>query len=206
MPRRRRNRLGEGALARVVVQEILFLKIVRDVHVGTPIHVQVTHHQTQSKAVDAAEDSGFRAHVLEVPAIVPKQPTSGAGVAHVAPRCIADREFSVRRVAEQEHVQVAIAVVVEKRRLRRVADVRQPILLGTIGEGAVAVIDVQHVTTVHGEITHRRHVDIQLPVAIHIGHRHAGFPARRTRDARLLRHILEVKVAAIQIQLVGPNI
>ena len=75
-----------------------------------------------------------------------------------------------------------------------------------IGERAVTVVHVQHIATVHRQITHRRHVDINEPVAIHVGHGHAGLPPFRPANVRAVGDILERVVALVQIQRVPAKI
>ena len=77
---------------------------------------------------------------------------------------------------EQVHVEIAIAVIVEEKRLGRVTFVLESVLPGAIAEGAIAVIDVQHVASVHGEVVNAADVDVDVTIAIDVGHRHAGFP------------------------------
>src|SRR5256886_1207519 len=98
-------------------------------------------------------------------------------MARLALRVGARPALGVGGVVEEVHVQVAVAVVVEKHGLGGVAGEVESILLGAVGEGAVAVVDVQDVVAVHREIAHGGDVDVQAPVAVDVGHGDAGLPA-----------------------------
>ena len=124
----------------------------------------------------------------------------------VALRLLARRALGVRRVVEQVHVQVAVAVVVEEGGLGRVAGVLEPELLRAVGERAVAVVDVQDVAAVHREVAHARDVDVEMAVAVHVGHRDAGRPPAGPRHARALGDVLEPVVPLVQVEPVGPEV
>src|SRR2546430_9450611 len=89
-------------------------------------------------------------------------------MARLALRGGARPALGVGGVVEEVHVQVAAAVVVEKHGLGGVAGEVESILLGAVGEGAVAVVDVQDVVAVHREMTHGGDVDVQAPVAVDV--------------------------------------
>jgi hypothetical protein len=109
-------------------------------------------------------------------------------------------------VVEQIHVEVAVSVVVEERGLRRVSRVLEPVFRGAVGEGTITVVDVEDVAAVHGEVVHRRHVDVEPPIAIDVGHGDAARPARRAGYPCALGDVLELVVALVEIQPVGTEI
>src|SRR5207244_12455964 len=87
-------------------------------------------------------------------------------MARLALRVGARPAFGVGGVVEEVHVQVAVAVVVEKHGLGGVAGEVEAILLGAVGEGAVGAVAVQDVVAVHGEIGHGGDVGVREPVAV----------------------------------------
>ena len=117
-----------------------------------------------------------------------------------------DRALGMRAVVEQIHVEIAVRVVVEEHGLGRIAGVLETVLPGAIGEGAVAVVDVEHVAPVHREVFDARHVDVDAPIAVDVRHRDAGLPAIRVGDARLVGDILELIVPLVPIELVGTKV
>src|SRR5438552_5171378 len=206
MPSRLGDRLGERAVAVVHVEIIIALEIVGDVDVGAAIVVEVARDHAESVAVDAVVEAGCVGNVGKVIAVIPEQTVACARGPGAALSLRLDGSLRVRRVIEQIHVEVAVSVVVEEQRLCRVADVLQSEFFGAVGEGAVAVIDVEDVATVHSEVVDARYVDVDLPVAIDVGHRDAGFPADRIGDAGLVGDVLELIVALIAIELVRAEV
>ena len=109
-------------------------------------------------------------------------------------------------MVQQVHVQVAIAIVIEEERLRRITDVLQTILLRSVGEGAVAVVDVEHVVPVHCGIVDTGNVDVDLSVPVDVGHRDAGLPPVRIGDVGAVGDVLELVVPFVAIELVWPDV
>ena len=206
VPHRRGADLRKRAIAVVVVQKIVFLKVVRDVQVGAAIAIEVARHHTEPIAEGAAVDAGRGAHVHEVAMVVAIQPVARAGIARGARRRCARAVLRVHRVIEQVHVEVAVAVVIEEQRLCGVALELQSILRRPIGEGAVAIVDIQHIAAVNPQVAHPAHEDVHVAVAVHVGHRDTSLPARRIGDARAHRDVLELIVSLVQVQMVGPEI
>ena len=58
----------------------------------------------------------------------------------------------------------------------------------------------------HAEVVDAGDVDVELPVAIDIGHRDAGLPALRRRRRPPVGDVLELIVALIAIELVGAEV
>ena len=108
----------------------------------------------------------------------------------------------MRRVVEQEHVEIAVAVVVEEQRLCRISDVIESVLLRAIGERAVTVVDVQHVPSVHGEVIDGGDINVDVTVPVHVRHRNAGFPANGIRHAGVIGDILESIIAPVQVKAI----
>ena len=109
-------------------------------------------------------------------------------------------------VIEEVHIQIPVTVVVEEHSLRRKAGMDETILFGPVGEGAVAVVDVEDVPSVHVEVVDTRDIDVELSVAIHIGHRDARLPSLRVGDASLVGDVLELIVALVAIELVRADV
>ena len=118
-------------------------------------------------------------------------------------------------VVDQKHIQVAIAVVVEKAGLGRERTRRvEAVLGGAFGKrGYVArltlVVDKQLVSprrrVVQGRVAH---VNIEPAIGIDVGHGHAGFPvARPSGYARCFGHVLELQWrfgrVSVDVQFVG---
>ena len=82
----------------------------------------------------------------------------------------------------------------------------EPVFRGSVGEGAVAVIYVQHIPTAQCEMGDRRDVDVEVPVAIDVGHRDAGRPALHLSHTGPLRDVLEPEIALVAIEPVGTEI
>ena len=200
------DRLGEGAVAVVEVEEIVLLKVVRDVQIGAAIEVQIARDDAQAESFDAAVDARLLAHIHEVAAVVSEEAISRPRRALGAGRPPTDGPLGVGRVVQEIHVQVAVAVVVEEEGLGGSADVVEPVFLRAVGEGPVAVVDVEHIVPVHREIADGGHVDVDPPVPVDIGHRDAGLPALGIRHARLLGHVLEPVVPLVQVKPIGPPV
>ena len=109
-------------------------------------------------------------------------------------------------MVQEKHVQVAVSVIVEEGGLGRIAYMLESVFRGSVGEGAVAVIDVEHIPAVQREVGDGRNVDVEMSVAIHVGHRDAGRPARRVAHTGPLRDVLEPEIAGVPIQPVGPEV
>ena len=139
-------------------------------------------------------------------AVVSKEPITCAWARCAPLRLVLDRALGVGRVIEQVHVQIAIAVVIEEERLRRVSDVLEPVLFGAIGESAVAVVDVEDVASVLAQVVDAGNVDVDLPVAVDIRHGDARLPAYRIRQARPLGDVLELVVAFVSIEPVRTEV
>src|ERR1043166_2100887 len=82
-------------------------------------------------------------------AVVPEQLVAAERVALLALVPDGDGRDGARRVADQKHVEIAVAVIVEERGLRRIAGVGESVLRGHLPESRHAVlhalIDVQGV-------------------------------------------------------------
>ena len=204
--RRLRYRLGKSPVAVVDIEVVVPLEIVCDVNVRASIVVEIAGDDTESVAVDSVVQAGRIGDVGEVIAIVPEQAIARARVLRAALRLRLDRALGVRRVIEQVHVEITVPVVIEEQRLRRIADVLQSVLLGAIGEGPIAVIDVEHVVPVHREVVDTRDVDVDLPISVDVRHRDARLPAIRISDARFVGDVLELIVPLIAIELVGAEV
>src|SRR5205807_3970502 len=124
------------------------------------------------------------------------------GVQTCALRCA----LGVRGVRQQVHVQIAVAVIVEEQGLGGESGEVETVLLGSIGEGAVAVVDVEHVVPVQRRKVDGGDVDINVTVAVDVGHRDAGLPGPRVGDTGPLGDVHEPVVALVQVEPVGAEV
>ena len=67
---RLRDRFGEGAVAVVEIQKIVFGKVIGDVDVGAAVEIEVAHDHAETETFYATIDAGGGADVHEVPAVV----------------------------------------------------------------------------------------------------------------------------------------
>ena len=65
------DRLGERSVAVVVVEEVVFLKIVGDVEVGAAVPVQIARDHAQAVSRGASVEAGALTHVHKVAPVVP---------------------------------------------------------------------------------------------------------------------------------------
>ena len=206
VPQRRGAGLGKRAVTVVDVEKVVLLEVIGDVQVGAAIEVHVARDHAQAVPLDAPVDVGLGAHIHEMAPVVAEQPVAGPRMAWLALRVRALPALGVGGVVEEVHVQVAVAVVVEKHGLGGVAGEVESILLGAVGEGAVAVVDVQDVVAVHREMTHGGDVDVQAPVAVDVGHGDAGLPAIGICHAGALGDVLEPVVPQVPVQPIGTHV
>ena len=204
--RRRGNCFGERAIAIVVIQEIVFLKVIGHVQINAAVAVEVACDHTKPKPFDAAKDAGLCTDVDIVAAIVAIHATTTQPTPDIAFERRANRALGVRRMTQQKQIEIAVVVVVEKRCLRRIANVIESRLPAAVGERAIAVVHVQHIATVHRQITHRRHINVDESIAIHVGHRHTRLPSFGPANFRAVGDILERVVPFVQIQRVPTNV
>ena len=206
MPRHLGDRLGERPVAVVDVQVVVALEIVGDVEIGAAVTIEIAGDDAESEAIYSVVDPGGVGDVGEVVAVVAEQSVAGArtAIARLRPRL--DSALGVRRVVEQVHVEVAVTVVVEEERLGRVSNVLEPVLPGAIGEGSVAVVDVEDIATVLAKVVDAGDVDVDQPVAVDVGHGDAGLPTYGIRHPCFFGDVLEAVVPKIAIELVGTEV
>ena len=200
------QRLGEGAVAVIDVQIVVALKIVGDVDVRATVHVEIADDDAEAIPIDSVVQSRPIRDIGEMTAVVSEQPVARARAARARLSLCLDRPLAMRRVIQQVHVQIAITVVVEEDCLGRISDVLESILLRSVGESAVAVVDVEHVVAVHGEVVDGGNVDVDLPVSVDVGHGDAGFPPVGISDARLPGDVLELIIPFIPIKPVRTDV
>ncbi|MEY3367557.1 MAG: hypothetical protein RI973_712 [Bacteroidota bacterium] len=104
-------------------------------------------------------------------------------------------------VGEQVNVQVAVAVIVEKRSLGAVAGIGQAHFGRFVGEGAVAVVDVKCVGALGLFVgAGEAEIDVQPAIAVDVHHGDAGGPFALGVDAGLPGGVFELKVAAVEVE------
>ncbi len=95
-------------------------------------------------------------------------------------------------------------VIVEKSSLRGKALKGEPIRFRFVGEGQIAVVDEDLVRAIELLVTsHSAHEDVEIAVAVDIGHGYACRPVSGACDAGPFRDVFKSKVALVQVQFVG---
>ena len=193
----------------VDVQIVALEEIVRDIDVRPPVAIYVAHHHSKTERDLAAEDAGLLAHVREMAvAIVVEQLVAAELVANIADVPEPEAADRAEGVVDEEHVQIPVAVVVEEGRLGRVPFVREPVLARHLLEGRNAIlvqplVDVQLVrAALARDVAGVADVDVEQPVAVHVGEGDSGGPESLAADPRFIGHVLELEVALVQVELV----
>src|SRR5256712_12882291 len=65
------DRFGERAVAVVIVEKVVFLKVVGDVQVGAAVPVQIARDHAEAVPRGAAAEAGVAAHVYKMASVVP---------------------------------------------------------------------------------------------------------------------------------------
>src|SRR3982751_6100046 len=140
-------RLRESAVAVVDVEVVITLKIVGDIEIGTTIVIEITRDDAQPVSVDSVMQSGSIGDVGKMAAVVPKQLITDSLPLSRIPHPTSRRSppahrlpLLMRRVIEQVHIQIAVAIVIEEQRLGGVAGVVDTHLLRAIGQCAIPII------------------------------------------------------------------
>ena len=196
--------VGEGAVALVDVEIVALEKVVGDVDVGPAVAVQVADADAETQTDLAPVDAGRGAHVHEMPAVVAIQPIAAERVADGARVFQIEARDRPRRVVDHEQVEIAVAVVVEEHGLRGVAGIGHAVRRGLFYEGGNAVgveplIDVQLVGPELWVEAGVADVDVEQPVAVHVGEGDAGGPAPAVQPG-LGGDVAEAKLAFVQVQ------
>src|SRR5438876_993113 len=89
------DRLGERAVAIVVVEKVVFLKIVGDVQVEATVPVQVARHDAEAVPRRAAAEASVVAHVDKMASVVPVEAVTHPRAAGRGPRERAGRALGV---------------------------------------------------------------------------------------------------------------
>jgi len=110
-------------------------------------------------------------------------------------------------VIDEEHIEVAVLIIIEKCCLGGVSFVGQPVFRSFFGKAEIAVIDEEQVPS-PGRIPVRRAADINIhfAVAVDIHHGRAGAPAFLRGNAALLRDVFKPGIAFIEEETVVHHI
>ena len=111
------DRLGERPVAVVVVEKVVFLKVIGDVQVGTAVAVQVARDHAETVPRGAALEAGVVAHVDKMAPVVPVETVARSRAARRRLRAGAGCPLGVGRMGQQVHIEVAVAVVIEEQGL-----------------------------------------------------------------------------------------
>jgi len=209
----------EGAVVLVDIEIIPFEEIVGDIDIGPAVAIDIANHHTESEADEAAMDAGFFGHFGKMAVAVVAEEVVAAAFERVGDRpgrCLQVAFIGIiqgvdgnRAVVDEEAVQVAVAVIIEEGGLGGITRIGQSVLCGGIDEGIVVAVDEELVFS-EGAVVHMSRVadiDVEPAVAVDIGHYDTGAPLLFTsRESCLFRYILELKIAFIEIELVGAHI
>ena len=142
-----------------------------------------------------------------MPAVVAVQPVAAERVAHGAGVLERHARDGAGRIVHDEQVQVAVAVVVEEHRLGRVSRVRDAVGGRHLDEGRhpvriQALIDPELVGAERSRhFAGLAHVDVESPVAVHVGQRDACGPRPvLVPQARLSSDVPKVELPLVQVQ------
>ena len=138
-----------------------------------------------------------------MPLIVPVQFVSCHGVTLTAQFSHIEITVLGNRVVEQEHIEVAIPVVVKEGRHGRLCGIIQAISGGLFFKGVVSLVDKQQVLSVLCIIfSGTAHIDIEPAIVVHVGHHSSGAPSGRGQSC-FGSNILKIPVSLIDIQAVA---
>ncbi len=193
--------LAERSIAVVVKQEVIH-DIVGDENISETVAVVVGKRHTQSVTFERG-NSGLDAHILKraVTAIVIEDVADGGKLTrraialNVATAGLAALEVPVQ-IANDEQVELAVVIVVEKSRRLRPAASRHSSLRRHISERAVAVVVVEDVVPVAGY----EYVGITVVVVVANGHPHSIIPVAGIGKAGLLGHVGKGAVGVLAIE------
>src|SRR5260370_21598731 len=104
-----------------MVEEVVFLEVIRDVYVHAAVAVDISRDDAEAIAKNAPVNSRRFADVHEMAAVVPIEPRPGPWVSLGAGGCRSGAALGMERAVEHKQVQVPIAVVFEAHRLGRIA-------------------------------------------------------------------------------------
>ncbi len=197
--------LFEGPVTPVAEHEVR-VEVVGDVYVGESVAVEVRRDDAEAAARKAGEPGGLR-RVLE-PGVAESE-VEDVVLPGVHPRLTVEPERAARTEAHVRvglgllhvvhHVEVedAVEIGVEKGAPRAPPRIVDAGRRGDLVERAVAAVSEQAVRSVS------RHVEIVVPVAVHVGGDDAHSPALSVRESGHLGHVLESEIAEISVEVIG---
>jgi hypothetical protein len=103
-------------------------------------------------------------------------------------------------------------VVIEERRLRGVAFVRETVLCGHLFEGRHTVlveslVDVQLVrATLARDIAGVADVDVEQAIAVHVGHGHSRGPVSFAAHPGFIGDVLELEMAFVEVEFISVQV
>jgi hypothetical protein len=106
-------------------------------------------------------------------------------------------------VIDEEHIQVAVVVIIEENRLGVEARDVQSILMGLFRKGEIAIVDKKLVAAMEALVgAYFGYIDIQEPVAVDIGYGYAGLPVAFALYTGFFRDILKPEIPLVEIKFV----
>ena len=139
--------------------------------------------------------------------IVAIQFVPAGAVSFVANIFVAQGGYGAKGVVQHVGIQVAVQVVVEEHGVGAKAFIVQAVGGGLFGEGTVALVDKQFILPATSfYIAGVAYVDIELPIAVHVGHAYAGRPYFAASYSRCFGGVPEREVTLVEKQAVGLHI
>src|SRR5258708_3652127 len=162
---------------------------------------------------DVSQDAGLLRHVGKAAVAViavQRVPAFGALTAQAEGVLVGGAARKVPgRVIQQEEVEEAVVVVVEKDRMRGVRRVRNAVRSSRLRERAVAVVDEEKIGPVVALAAAarrgHRHVDVEVAVVVDVHHRRARTPPVG-EDPGSFEHVFELHVAFVPVQPAGHHV
>jgi hypothetical protein len=190
----------------------LLEEVVRHVDVRPAVAVQVADRNAQPEADLAPEDPRRFAHVHEAPVIISVEPVAARRIANLAGVLDPHAVRWTEGVVDHIQIQIAVAIVVEERRMRRIALIRYAEGGGRLLEfrdapRIQALVDVELVRPpLSFHIPGIRDIDVEPAIRVEIHKGDARGPGSPPFDPCLSGHVSESEAAVVQKESVLPQV
>jgi len=106
-------------------------------------------------------------------------------------------------VIDYKQIQVAVFVVIKKRRLRGIPLIGDSIFLGLFRKSEVAIVDEQKIFSPCCKgIRRTANVNVKLSVTVDVNHGGSGTPSLLTRNTAPVGDVFKFKIALVQVQAI----